>query len=138
MQNRISIPEYVLKLAEVAKLRSEDPYRQVGAVAVNEDKRVIGVAYNGLQSGFNPPEGFWDDRDERQKYMIHAETNLCSLFERGEAYLVAVTTLPCTSCMQNLISHGVKHIVYKEDYPGSDSHILAKTYDIKLEQIETI
>ena len=100
---RLPIPEYVMALAHVAALRSEDPYRKVGAAALDKDNRVIGTAYNGLFPGFSAPEGFWDSREERQKYMLHAEINLCSLFKRGEARVVACTTMPCTSCMQALL-----------------------------------
>jgi dCMP deaminase len=63
---RLSIPQYAMALADVASLRSEDPYRKVGAAALDHENRVIGTAYNGLAPGFNPPQGFWDDRESRQ------------------------------------------------------------------------
>lgn len=129
---RLSIPQYVMALAHVAALRSEDPYRKVGAAALDEDNRVIGTAYNGLYPGFTAPEGFWDDREERQKFMLHAEINLCSLFKRGEAAVVACTTMPCTSCMQALCAHGVKKIYYGEEYKQSEAPLLAEKYDVKL------
>ena len=72
---RLTIPQYVMALAHVAALRSEDPYRKVGAAALDADNRVIGTAYNGLFPKFTAPSGFWDSRDERQKYMLHAEIN---------------------------------------------------------------
>ena len=106
--SRLSIPEYAMALAEVASLRSEDPFRKVGAAALDWDNRVIGTAYNGLAPGFDAPKGFWDDRDGRQKFMLHAEVNLCSLFRRGEARLVATTTMPCTACMQTLCAYGLR------------------------------
>ena len=93
MGDRLGIPEYAMALAHVASLRSEDPFRKVGAAALDRDNRVIGTAYNGLAPGFDPPPGFWDDWDDRQKFMLHAEINLCSLFKRGEARLVATTTM---------------------------------------------
>ena len=65
--SRLGIPEYAMALAHVASLRSEDPYRKVGAAALDGDNRVIGTAYNGLAPGFDPPPGFWDDRATRQK-----------------------------------------------------------------------
>ena len=67
MPDRISIAEYAIALAHVASLRSEDPFRKVGAVALDHSNRVIGTAYNGLAPGFDAPEGFWDDRDQRQE-----------------------------------------------------------------------
>lgn len=130
--SRLSIPEYVMALAHVAALRSEDPYRKVGAAALDADNRVIGTAYNGLFPGFDAPAGFWSSRDERQKFMLHAEINLCSLFKRGEARIVACTTMPCTSCMQALCAHGVKTIYYGQPYAESQAPAIAELYGVKL------
>ncbi len=132
---RLSIPEYVMALAHVAALRSEDPYRKVGAAALDADNRVIGTAYNGLYPGFDPPPGFWQSREGRQKYMLHAEINLCSLFKRGEAKIVACTTMPCTSCMQALCAHGVKTIYYGETYSASEAPAIATMYHVELIQV---
>lgn len=134
--SRLSIPEYVMALAHVAALRSEDPYRKVGAAALDKDNRVIGTAYNGLFPGFDAPAGFWASRDERQKYMLHAEINLCSLFKRGEARIVACTTMPCTSCMQALCAHGVKKIYYGESYATSEAPAIAEMYGVELIQVK--
>lgn len=134
--DRVQIPEYAMALAHVASLRSEDPFRKVGAVALDWDNRVIGTAYNGLAPGFDAPEGFWDDRDQRQRFMLHAEVNLCSLFKRGEARLVAITTMPCTACMQALCAYGIQEIYFRDTYKESHAPEIAQTYGIKLEQIE--
>ncbi|MBC8128553.1 MAG: deoxycytidylate deaminase [Gloeobacteraceae cyanobacterium ES-bin-144] len=132
---RLSIPRYAMALAHVASLRSEDPYRKVGAAALDFDNRVIGTAYNGLAPGFDPPVGFWDDREGRQKFMLHAEVNLCSLFRRGEARIVATTTMPCTACMQMLCAYGIKEIYYREIYHKSDAPEIAALYGVKLEMV---
>lgn len=124
-----------MALAHVASLRSEDPYRKVGAAALDHDNRVIATAYNGLAPGFDAPENFWDDRDARQKFMLHAEINLCSLFKRGEAKIVATTTMPCTACMQTLCAYGIKEIYFQEIYKASDAPEIADLYQIHLEQI---
>lgn len=134
--NRLAIPQYVMALAHVAALRSEDPYRKVGAAALDKDNRVIGTAYNGLFPGFDAPDGFWASRDERQKFMLHAEINLCSLFKRGEAKVVACTTMPCTSCMQALCAHGVKTIYYGEAYKKSEAPAIAAMYGVELIQVQ--
>jgi dCMP deaminase len=117
---RLSIPEYAIALAHVASLRSED------------------TAYNGLAPGVDAPPGFWEDRDQRRKYMIHAEVNLCSLFKRGEARLVACTTKPCTSCMQMLCAYGVKEVFYREDYPASEADLIADLYGVRLVQMPNL
>lgn len=124
-----------MALAHVASLRSEDPFRKVGAAALDADNRVIGTAYNGLAPGFNPPDGFWDDREGRQKFMLHAEVNLCSLFRRGEARIVASTTMPCTACMQTLCAYGIEEIYYRDVYHASDAMEIAELYGIRLERV---
>jgi len=134
-ESRLSIPQYAMALAHVASLRSEDPYRKVGAAALDHDNRVIATAYNGLAPGFNAPAGFWTDREARQKFMLHAEINLCSLFKRGEAKIVATTTMPCTACMQTLCAYGIKEIYYQEIYHASDAPEIAEIYGITLEQV---
>ncbi len=135
LKTRLTIPEYAMALAHVASLRSEDPYRKVGAVAFDFDNRVIGTAYNGLAPGFNADPGFWHDRDIRRKYMLHAEVNLCSLFTRGNVRLVACTTKPCTSCAQMLCAYGVKEIYFRDDYPDSDADAICQLYGITIRQL---
>lgn len=125
MKNRISWEEYALKIAETASLRSEDIYKKVGACALDHNNRVIGVAYNGLASGIEVPDNFWDDRDKRRPYMIHAEVNLLSLFKREECKLLACTLLPCSCCASMIAAYGIKKVVYKEIYNRDTS-----AYDI--------
>ena len=114
--NRISWEKYAMKIAETAALRSEDPYQKVGACVLDKDNRIVGVGYNGLAAGKNPPNGFWDDRDLRRKYMIHAETNALSLVDRGQAVTLACTLLPCGSCATQIAAHGIKKVLYGEVY----------------------
>lgn len=125
MSDRISWEEYALKIAETASLRSEDIYKKVGACALDHSNRVIAVAYNGLASGIEAPENFWNDRDKRRPYMIHAEVNLLSLFKRNECKLLACTLLPCSSCASMIAAYGIKKVVYKEIYNRDTS-----AYDI--------
>ena len=134
-RSRLTIPEYAMALAHVASLRSEDPFRKVGAVAFDFSNRVIGTAYNGLAPGYDPDPSFWIDRDARRKYMLHAEVNLCSLFTRGNVKLVACTTKPCTSCMQMLCAYGIQEVYYRDDYPESEADAIAQRYGIPLIQI---
>jgi dCMP deaminase len=116
MSNRISWDEYALRIAQVAALRSEDPYRKVGACGLDNKNRVVGVAYNGLAAGINVGASFWADRDARLPYMIHAETNLMALLRKGECHTVACTLMPCQYCAAMLVAHGVNRIIYLEEY----------------------
>lgn len=134
---RLSWEEYALKIAEVAALRSEDIYAQVGACALDYSNRVIGVSYNGLAQGKNVESNFWDDRDKRRPFMIHAEANLLSLFERNRCRLLACTLLPCSSCATLIASHGIKQVVYKETYNRDESaKDIFDFYNIELIQLK--
>ena len=55
-EGRLPMPQYAMALAHVASLRSEDPYRKVGAVAIDFANRVIGTGYNGLAPGYDAHE----------------------------------------------------------------------------------
>lgn len=125
-----------MRIAEVAALRSEDPYQQVGACALDYNNRVIGVAYNGLASGINTTEEFWKDRDKRRPFMIHAEANLLSLFERNKCKLLACTLLPCSSCATLIAAHGIKNVVYKDVYKRDSSALdIFNFYGIEIKQL---
>lgn len=116
MSDRISITQYAIDVAHIVARRSEDPKRKVGAIALDRDNRIIATAYNGLPSGFSFGDDFWSDDDLRRKFVVHAETNLCSLTHRGSIDTVAITTIPCGPCALNLVAHGVKRVIYTELY----------------------
>jgi dCMP deaminase len=136
VSNRLPWDEYALKIAEIAALRSEDPYKKVGACALDKNNRVIGVAYNGLAPGKVVTEEFWKDRDNRRPYMIHAETNLLSLFKRGECVTLACTMLPCSQCATHIVAHDVKRVIYKEVYKRDEvARKIFDFYNIEIKQI---
>lgn len=119
--SRIDWSQYALELAKTASLRSEDPYKKVGACALSHDNRILGVAYNGLKSGKNVDFEFWKDRDKRRPFMIHAESNLLSLFLRNEARTIAVTLLPCSSCARLICAWNINDVIYNEEYDNDDA-----------------
>lgn len=132
MTKRLTWNEYAMKLAEAASLRSEDPFVAVGAVAFDKDNRVLGVGYNGLAPGKIVNDVFWADRDGRRPYILHAETNLLSLFKRGEGHMIACTLLPCSSCARQIIAHGIKKVLYRDVYTKDTGALeIFKFYDVE-------
>jgi dCMP deaminase len=137
--SRINWNQYALELARTASLRSEDPYKKVGACALSHDNRVLGVAYNGLKSGKNVNDVFWKDRDKRRPFMIHAEANLLSLFSRDEAKIIAVTMLPCCSCARLICAWNIMKVIYNEEYENVEalhSKDIFKFYNVELKKID--
>lgn len=136
--SRLSWDQYAMELAKTAALRSEDSFCKVGACALSHDNRVLGVAYNGLKSGMNPSPEFWQDRDKRRPYMIHAESNLLSLFTRNQCKMIAVTLLPCASCARLICAWNIEKVIYAEEYDNSEAKYSKEIFDfynIKLEKI---
>lgn len=114
---RISFEEMAIKIADVVKDRSEDPHKKVGACVLNKEGRILSVGYNGLLSKQNPPNNFWENRDERRKFVIHAETNALACISRYDnPYILGCTLLPCPNCAINICSHGIKYVYYIEEY----------------------
>ena len=47
----LSWDEYFMSTAFLSAMRSKDPVTQVGAVIVNQQKRIVGIGYNGMPRG---------------------------------------------------------------------------------------
>ena len=128
----ISWDEYFMGIAVLSAQRSKDPNTQVGACIVNEDKKIVGVGYNGFPRGSdddNMPwarEGNW--LDTKYPYVCHAELNAIlnsSIPLKGSTIYVAL--FPCNECAKAIIQSGIKKIVYlSEKYNGSDSDKASK------------
>jgi len=135
---RISKYDLAIKIAQDASLRSEDPFKKVGAAIFNKEGRLLSIGYNGLQPKQKISKKFWRDRDERRKYVIHAETNALSCLTRYDSpYLLACTLLPCSTCAINISSYGIRKIIYLEEY---QKDMLAKKifkfYNINISKYE--
>ena len=64
--------DYFMATAFLAAKRSKDPCSQVGACIVNEDKKIVGVGYNGMPTGCSDDQFPWNKNAESEldtKYM---------------------------------------------------------------------
>lgn len=134
---RISFEEMAINIADVVKERSEDPYKKVGACILNKEGRVLSIGYNGLLSKQKVKNKFWENRDKRRKFIIHAEINaLASISRYDNPYVLASSLLPCSTCAINICAHGIKNVFYSEEY---NKDILAYEifdfYKVKLKKI---
>jgi dCMP deaminase len=69
--------------AFLAAKRSKDPCSQVGACIVNEDKKIVGIGYNGMPTGCNDEEFPWSKENESRldtKYLYGKKTTSSGLF----------------------------------------------------------
>ncbi len=129
----ITWDEYFMGVALLSAKRSKDPSTQVGACVVNQDKRIIGIGYNGFPRGCSDDVFPWGKGNKNEllnkyQYVVHAEANAilnCSGNIKGST--VYVTLFPCNECAKLLIQSGVKHIVYMtEIHKGTVSDLASK------------
>lgn len=117
MENRISFSNAALETAKIWASRSEDLHKKVGACVLNKEGRVLSVGYNGLTPKHIVDNSFWENRDSRRDYVIHAEINALALIKKQDKpYLIATTLLPCSHCATNIACYGIKTVVYSEEY----------------------
>ena len=127
----ISWDEYFMGVALLSAKRSKDPNTQVGACIVNNDKRIIGIGYNGFPRDCSDNVFPWGKTDNdplntKYPYVVHAEANciLNSTASVKDATLY-VTLFPCNECAKLIIQSGIRHIVYMNDKYRNDTSNIA-------------
>lgn len=133
---RLSWEEYALRLAETAKLRSEDPFFQVGACALRADGSVASLGYNGPPPKINID---WSDRDQRRFRVSHAESNCLRYCKPGEVEILACSLSPCVDCLKQIASFSIKTVIYGQKYERDPlAFKIAEEFGIELRKIEII
>lgn len=136
MSGRLPLDRYLICVAFVASLRSEDPFHRVGAVGATRRGRIIGTGYNGLAAGREGTSAQWRTQSWRLSNCIHAEINLISMTPPNTLKTVAVTTFPCLSCAKALIAHDIKKIIYGQVYHREPEAVeLVKEHGIEIVHI---
>ena len=121
MKQNISWDEYFMGVALLSSFRSKDPSTKVGACIVNEDKRIIGIGYNGFPYGCQDDEFPWGKGNEdellnKYPYVVHAEPNaILNSTSSLKGATMYVTLFPCNECAKLIIQSGIKRVVYLED-----------------------
>ncbi|KAF0303855.1 Deoxycytidylate deaminase [Amphibalanus amphitrite] len=87
--------EYFMAICFLSAMRSKDPATQVGACIVNDDRKIVGIGYNGMPLGCSDDRLPWsktasDTLDT--KYMYGESRSVTAVSRRG---FVAVTTVSC-------------------------------------------
>jgi len=101
-----------MRLAEEVSTWSKDPSTKVGAVIVDESRRIVGIGYNGFPRGVGDQEERYLDKSVKYAMIVHAEANaILNAIAKPESSLYC-TKAPCSECMKLIIQCGfVKRIV---------------------------
>jgi len=124
----ISWHAYFMGVAKLSAMRSKDPDTQVGACIVNDDKRIIGIGYNGFPQGISDQSFPWQRKgnflDTKYPYVVHAEANaILNATTSIKGATLYVTLFPCNECAKLIIQSGIKKIIFEDDkHKDSDAH----------------
>ncbi len=134
---------YYMAMACTASERGTCDRAKVGAVIVDEEKRLVATGYNG-SAGSKMPH--CDDvghvlRDKHCIATVHAEQNaIADCARSGKATKNAsiyVTHFPCLSCTKLIISAGIKKIYFDLPYKVDPfAYKLIKENEIELYQCD--
>jgi dCMP deaminase len=109
-----------MKLAREISTWSKDPSSKIGAVIVNDDRRILATGYNGFPKGIEDTDERLNDREQKYPRIVHAEMNaLMAALHSGVSVkdaTIYVYGLPvCPECTKSIISAGIKRIVISPD-----------------------
>ncbi len=126
-EDYLSWDEYFMGIALLSANRSKDPSTQVGACIVNEDKKIVGIGYNGFPIGCSDDDLPWAREgcplDTKYPYVCHAELNAVLNSSRNlKKCTIYVALFPCNECAKVIIQAGIKEVIYLSDkYAKTDS-----------------
>jgi len=105
-----------MRLAREISLWSKDPSSKIGAVIVNDERRILATGYNGFPRGIADTEERLNDREQKYPRIVHSEMNaLMNALYSGVSVkdaTIYVYGLPvCSECTKSIIQAGIKRVV---------------------------
>lgn len=114
-----------LDLAEYIGNWSKDRSTKVGAVIVDDDKRIVSTGYNGFCRNSDDKLDYKHERPAKYFFTAHAEANsIYHAAKHGVSVnncIIYVTLFPCAECCKAIIQSGIKKIVtYEPDWTNKN------------------
>ena len=144
-EDYISWNEYFMGLALLSGKRSKDPTTQVGACIIDEDKKIVGIGYNGFPLGSSDDNMPWgkqgDFLETKYPYVVHAELNaILNSIKSLKGCTVYVTHFPCNECAKAIVQSKISKVIYLSDkHKDKDSFKASKRIlenaGVKIEKI---
>jgi dCMP deaminase len=105
-----------MRLAREISTWSKDPSSKIGAVIVDDERRILSTGYNGFPRGIADTEERLNNKEEKYPRVIHAEMNaiLAALYNgvSVKGATLYVWDLPvCADCTKSVIQAGIRRIV---------------------------
>lgn len=105
-----------MKLAQEISSWSLDPSTKVGAVIVGKNGQIISQGYNGFPRGVKDTPERLNNREEKYKYVVHAEMNCIYNACHNGTPLIGTTLyvygLPvCSECAKGVVQVGISKVI---------------------------
>lgn len=105
-------PDYGMALARTAALKSKDPSTKVGCAVLAVDNSVASMGFNGLPMNVPDADRILRDRQEKYRWVLHAELNALLLARKDLTGSTLYATLfPCSGCAKAIIQAGIDTVV---------------------------
>jgi len=126
-----------MDMAKMAATWSKDKGTGVGAVIVDDEKKIVSVGYNGFPRGINDDVECRHDSPEKHHWTIHAERS--AILEADiplKGMTLYCTFFTCSICAQEIVQKGLRRVVAPEpdwDHPryGESQRIAMEMYKEK-------
>lgn len=102
-----------LDLAKEISIWSKDPSTKVGAVIVDDNRRIVSTGYNGLPRNIMDSFDRLSNRELKYEMIIHAEVNaiLYAKQDLTNCTLYTYPFQPCSRCASIVIQSGITQVV---------------------------
>ena len=105
-----------MRLAKEISTWSKDPSSKIGAVIVNDDRRILSTGYNGFPRGIEDTEERLNNKEEKYPRIVHGELNaLLGALYNGvsvkDATLYVYGLPVCADCTKSVIQSGISRVV---------------------------
>lgn len=95
---------------------SKDPSTKIGAVIVDDLRRIVSLGYNGFPRGLDDSPEIYADREKKYSRVVHAEMNaILNARSQTEGTTLYLSGLPpCDRCAVHVIQAGITRVVYED------------------------
>jgi dCMP deaminase len=102
-----------ISLARHVAQWSKDPSTKVGAVIVDENKRIISLGFNGFAVGVDDNDELLNNRELKLQAILHAEENaiLFAKQDLSKCTLYVWPLMTCAKCASKIIQSGIKRVI---------------------------
>tara|TARA_Y100000389_G_scaffold31859_1_gene27020 strand:+ start:15799 stop:16239 length:441 start_codon:yes stop_codon:yes gene_type:complete len=126
-----------VSLAREISTWSKDPSTKIGAVIVNDDRRILATGYNGFPKGIEDSPERYADKPTKYDHVIHAEMNAIYNATYNGTPLrdstIYVWGLPvCNDCARGIIQVGIKRVVMSTETDIPEKWVAAFSKSLNL------